>query len=200
MLVKDMCLRKNSFIYFIAIFIFFFQKNVFANESLNEKAFKYLNDLKFFSASFIQDDKSSISQGRIYIGKERIRIEYETPTKILIILDENKAMYFNYELDEDEFFNPRDTSASIFFEIFNNIEFFSNSMIVSEDSYLIFEKSGESDIGNYKVRVFFENNPVLIRKIELFADDLYLTLSIFDHNYNERFDKNFFKLINPSFF
>ena len=42
-----------------------------------------------------------------------------------------------------------------------------------------------------KINVFFENNPMIIRKIELLIDDTKLILSFFDHNYNETFDKNF---------
>ena len=200
MLVKDMCLRKNSFIYFIAIFIFFFQKNIFANESLNEKAFKYLNDLKFFSASFIQNDNQTVSEGKIFIGKNRIRVEYSLPTKILIILDKNKAMYYNYELDEDEFFNPKDTSAWFFYDIFNNPDFFDNAKLNEINNNIIFEKVGNSEVGSFEIKVFFENNPLILRMVKLNLDNEYLELSFFNHKYNETYNKRFFKLINPSFF
>ena len=194
-----MYLKKNSIIYIIII-IFFFHKNVSADENINDKAINYLSKLKFFSAEFIQDDNETVSQGTLYIGEKRIRIEYNIPSKILIILDENKAMYFNYDLEEDEFFNPQNTHASFFFEIFNNLEFFSDSIAISENSYLILEKIGHNELGKYSIKVFFENNPLLIRKIEVISEEISLVLSIFNHSYNENFGANFFKLINPSFF
>ena len=49
-----------------------------------------------------------------YILEQRVRVEYDYPTKILIILDENKAMYYDYELNEDEFFDPKKTIAWFF--------------------------------------------------------------------------------------
>ena len=67
----------------------------------------YLNELENFSASFIQTDGENLSEGKVYIGEKRIRAEYYSPTKILIILDKDRAMYYNYELEEDEFFNPK---------------------------------------------------------------------------------------------
>ena len=45
------------------------------------------------------------------------------PEKILIILAKNKAMYYNYELEEDEFFNPK-IQALGFFMISLEILFF----------------------------------------------------------------------------
>ena len=51
-------------------------------------------------------------------------MEYTKPSKILIILDEDKAMYYNYDLEEDEFFDPRKTSAWFIDDVFNNNNFF----------------------------------------------------------------------------
>ena len=48
-------------------------------------------------------------------------------------------MYYNYDLDEDEFFDPRDTSAW-FFEIFNNLDFFVNSKISIDENNIIIKK------------------------------------------------------------
>ena len=105
MRVKDMCLKNNNPFIWISIFIFFFTKAVFADEKEIHNIINYLGDLKLFSSSFIQDDGESISEGEIFIGLKRVRVEYKTPSKILIILEKDKAMYYNYDLDEDEFFN-----------------------------------------------------------------------------------------------
>lgn len=200
MRAKDMCLKKNSFLLCLVLLCLFFYKIAFSQNSLTEQAVDYINDLSFFSGSFIQNDGDSISEGKIFIGSKRVRVEYDTPSRILIILDKNKAMYYNYDLEEDEFFNPEDTSAGFFFEIFNNPVLFYDSEIISKDNYLILEKSVNNEESTYNIKVFFEDNPLVIRKIDMLFEDSFLSLSIYNHKFNEQFNENFFKLINPSFF
>ena len=64
--VKDMSLKKNSFV-FLFLIIFFFKKISFANQQELENIIDYLDALKFFSVSFIQNDGNSLSEGKIYI-------------------------------------------------------------------------------------------------------------------------------------
>ena len=160
----------------------------------------YLSSLSDFSASFLQSDGESLSEGRVYIGKKRVRAEYFLPTKILIILAEDKAMYYDYELEEDEFFNPKNTNAWFFYEIFRNPIFFEDGKIEVKNNELILEKNGiDNEEKNFVIRVLFEKQPLVLRGIEVLINDNGLKLSIYNHNYNEIFDKNFFKLINPKY-
>ena len=195
-----MLLKNNSAITFIFAILFFFSFNTNANENQNVKAVDYLKELRFFSTSFIQDDEASLSDGKIFIGENRIRVEYYDPVKILIILDKNKAMYYNYDLDEDEFFDPRDTSAWFFFDIFFNPEFFFEAKTKEKRNYIELVRGGYNNEEVYEIKIIFENNPFVIRKIILNQNDASLTLSFFDHKYNNSYDKDFFKLINPTFF
>ena len=199
MQVKDMLLKKIKFIYLI-IFINTLNFAVSAEENKTQFITSYLKDLRYFSASFIQNDNQTLSEGKIFIGKNRIRVEYSLPTKILIILDKDKAMYYNYELDEDEFFNPKDTSAWFFYDIFNNPDFFNSAKLNEIDNNVIIEKIGNSEIGSFEIKVFFENHPLILRMVKLYLENEYIELSFFNHKYNETFNKSFFKLINPSFF
>ena len=192
-----MSLKSNKYINYLCIIIFLnFSYSVDADTKI--KILDYLNSLKYFSASFIQNDNESLSEGIVYIGEKRERAEYLSPSKILIVLDEDKAMYYNYELEEDEFFNPKNTNAWFFYDIFRNPYFFEDSKIVIKDEEIILEKSGVDDEDTrYIINVYFEKNPVILRKIEVFINDEFLQISIFNHSYNEDFDKDFFKLINP---
>lgn len=195
-----MFLKKNKFFLIIFFFIFIFNTSVLSNEKKIEIIKNYLSELKFFSASFIQNDGLQISEGKIFIGDKRVRVEYKEPSKILIILGENNGMYYNYELEEDEFFDPKDTPAWFFYDTFNNLNFFNGSEIKIENNNIIAKKEGLNKIGEFKIEVFFEDNPLLIRRIILEIDDEFMSLSFFNHKYNEEFDTKFFKLINPSFF
>ena len=196
---RDMFLRNEKYLnYFFLVLFLIFSYKVESDTNIKIKTLDYLNSLQYFSASFIQNDNESLSEGKVYIGEKRVRAEYLSPSKILIILDEDKAMYYNYELEEDEFFNPKNTNAWFFYDIFRNPYFFEDSKIVLKDKEIILNKSGfDSEETKYLIKVYFENNPVILRKIEVFLNGEFLQISIFDHNYNENFEKSFFKLINP---
>ena len=192
--------NKKNFVYFFLIIFFLFSQKVYSDTNNKLVLINYLKSLENFSASFLQNDGESLSEGKVYIGKKRVRAEYLTPVKILIILDENKAMYYNYELEEDEFFNPKNTNAWFFYDIFRNPLFFKSAKIEFKDNQLILEKNGvDIDENEYFIRVFFENNPLVLRKVDLWINNEVLSLSIYNHNYNEQFNKDLFKLINPRF-
>ena len=195
-----MYLKNKKFLFFFLIIFIIFSNKVYSSSEEKTKILTYLNSLEDFSASFIQNDGYNLSEGKVYVGNKRIRAEYFSPTKILIILDKNKAMYYNYELEEDEFFNPKNTNAWFFYDIFRNTLFFEDGLIEIESNQLTLEKKGVSIENNdYQIKVFFERNPTVLRGIEVLINDDLLEFSIYNHNYNEEFDKDFFKLINPTF-
>ena len=198
---KDMFLKnKSSFFCFISVIFFLFTYKVHSESNDKIKIINYLDTLENFSASFLQNDGNNISEGKVFIGEKRVRAEYISPVRILIILDEDKAMYYNYELEEDEFFNPKNTNAWFFYDIFRNPLFFKSAKIEFKDNQLILEKNGvDIDENEYFIRVFFENNPLVLRKVDLWINNEVLSLSIYNHNYNEQFNKDLFKLINPKF-
>ena len=115
--------NKSSFFYFISFIFFLFTYKVHSESNDKIKIINYLDTLENFSASFLQNDGNNISEGKVFIGEKRVRAEYISPVRILIILDEDKAMYYNYELEEDEFFNPKIQMPG-FFMIFLEILFF----------------------------------------------------------------------------
>ena len=197
MQAKDMYLKNK--IIFVTI-IFFFSELAYGQDDSDYKIINYLKNLKFFSASFLQEENDTLSNGKLFIGNDRIRVEYESPTKILMIFTGDKAMYYDYELEEIEFFNPKSTMAWFFYDIFNNPNFIQNSEREISENYIIFKKDGSNDFGNFVVKIYFEIKPIVIRKVVLISESLSLNISIFDHVYNEKFNKNFFKLINPTFF
>ena len=198
---KDMFLKNEKYLLFILIIVFyFFAFKAYSASEDKADALNYLSSLSDFSASFLQSDGENLSEGKIYVGKNRVRAEYFEPNKILIILDEEKAMYYNYELEEDEFFNPKDTNAWFFYDIFRNPLFFVDGKIKEKNNELLLEKKGiDNEEKNFVIKVIFEKQPLVLRAIEVVINDDILKLSIYNHSYNEVFDKNFFKLINPNF-
>ena len=157
-----------------------------------------LNSLKNFSASFLQYDGENLSEGKVFIGEKRVRAEYLLPSKILIILDEDKGMYYNYDLEEDEFVNPKNTNAWFFYDIFRNPFFLGDSLMEVKNNEIILVKKGvDNEKRDFLLKVYFENKPLILRGIEVIINKEVIKLSIFNHNYNQEYDKDFFKLINP---
>ena len=201
MRARDMFLKNDKlFFSFLIIIFFLYSFSGLSNTIKKDRILDYLNSLQFFSASFLQNDGETLSEGKVYIGKKRVRAEYFTPTKILIILDNDKAMFYNYELEEDEFFNPRNTNAWFFYDIFRNPYFFEDGKIEEKDGELILKKDGiDFENNKYLIKVYFEKSPLIFRAVEVLINEEFLKLSIFNHSYNEEFDEGFFKLINPKF-
>tara|TARA_B100000214_G_scaffold346755_1_gene297600 strand:- start:197 stop:787 length:591 start_codon:yes stop_codon:yes gene_type:complete len=194
-----MFLKKINYFLIRFVFIIFILKASILSGKEIEQSFvnNYIDELKNFSSSFIQDNGGDISEGKMYIGKKRVRLDYNKPANLLIVLDEDKAMYYNYDLEEVEFFNPQKTTAWFFFEIFKNKEYFSDADFNLNNNNLVIQKSGVSDGETYDMKINFETSPLILRKIELKLNNNYFLFSLFDHKYNESFHKKFFKLIRP---
>ena len=189
----------------ITLYILFFFNALYAYPSLTkdlgiqqEALSKYLKNFNEFSASFIQSNNETTETGLLFIKKNRIKIQYQTPSNILIVLSENKAMYFNQDLEEVEYFNPDKSIAGIFFNIFNNENFFSNVPYKEEDKSLVFQKLIQSSDGtNIKLNIYFEKNPLVLRKIKLLSNDVDIIYSIFDHNFFPSLKEEDFSMANP---
>ncbi len=194
-----MFLKNEKYLFKILLIVFYlFGFKAYSAPTDKAEILSYLSSLSDFSASFIQSDGKNLSEGKVYIGKKRVRAEYSLPTKILIILAENKAMYYDYMLEEDEFFNPKNTNAWFFYDIFRNPLFFEDGKIEAKNNELILEKKGiDNEEKKFVIRVLFEKKPFVLRGIEVMINDDVLKLSIYNHSYNEDFDKSFFKLISP---
>ena len=190
--------NEKSICNFFIIIFFLLSSNAFSKSADKTEIFNYLGSLTNFSASFLQNDGKNLSEGKVFIGNKRVRAEYFSPTKILIILDEDKAMYYNYDLEEDEFFNPKNTNAWFFYDIFRNPLFFENSIMSVRNKEIIIEKDGiDNEEKEFLIKVYLEQNPLVLRSVEVTINDETLKLSIYNHNYYQEFDKNFFKLISP---
>ena len=172
-----------------SIFVLFFNQNIFAKDTsvLINKVRIYLNSLNDFSASFIQESDNNLQEGFLYKKNDRIRVDYLNPSKITIILNRKKAMYFN----------PRKTIAKIVYDIFNSnfIDKFDNHLL--EENFVTFYISLKHDEIPYFIEVVFEISPLQLRLVNISSDDENLSFGLRDHNFNNIFDKKFFSMANP---
>ena len=197
---KEVFLKKVFDLKFIKllvvlIFLSFPAKNK-ESDSLND-ALTYLKNLDEFSSSFLQIQDNDVSEGLIYIKGNRIRIEYTSPSNLVFILKENKGMYYNKELEEVQYFNPKNTIGKFFINLFNNDDFLSNSTIEKREGYFYILKEIQFDDVIYKITIYFEENPFQLRKLEIANDIDVTTFTILNHNYNPDLNDKIFSLANP---
>ena len=168
------------------------KENIALNSALN-----YLKNLNEFSSSFLQIQNNDISEGLIFIKGDRLRIEYTSPSNIIFILKKNKGMYFNKELEEVQYFNPKKTIGKFFIDLFNNNKFLADSKITSKKGYFYIQNEIQLDEITYGVKIYFEEKPLQLRKLEILNELDVITFTILNPNYNPNLNDKFFSLVNP---
>lgn len=180
-------------------FIIIFSKNIASSEEVGSVELKN-NLLKYknFSAKITQIQNNQISLGNISIANDRIRLDYNDPANLTIIISSNKGMYYNKDLNEVEYFNTAKTEASIFYETFYNDLYLGDFKIRNEEKILIYEKRQKSGENLILLKLVFEKNPLLLRQISLKGVDLNYEIGLGNHNFNPLFKRQFFSMANPT--
>ena len=192
---KGKCL-KNQINFKVLGFLFLvilFSKSL-VGEELNSKIIKYIKGLNSFSSNFIQSDGINLEQGYIYIKDDKIRLDYNNPDRTLKI-NREKGVYINHELREEEFFSTKKNIIKIFYDIFLKNNFFSSLSPEENNKEIVFEKIIESESTKVHLTIFFENSPLLLRKIISKTESELISISFYDHNYNSIFEENFFSFV-----
>ncbi len=193
--VKDRYLKKQikfSALAFLLV-VTFFSKNL-TSEELNSEVDAYLVKLNSFSSKFIQSDGTSLEEGYLYIKNDLIRLDYNSPDRTLKI-NKEKGVYINHELKEEEFFSTKKNIVKIFYNIFLEKNFFSSMPFKENNNQIVFEKNIIADTTKTNLKIFFETKPLLLRKIITETENDYISISFYEHNFNEVFEKNFFSFV-----
>ena len=192
MRVRDKFLEKIKLI----IIILCFTQNLNA-ENLYEKIFNYNDELKNSSANFIQTNTNHVQEGTIFFGDERIKINYNNPEKLTIILSDKKGVYINHQLQESEFFITKKSYIKIFFDIFQKKHHLKNMFIKVMDDQIVIGEETYLDDTLYNIRLVYENDPIKLRLLEIISNDEKMQMGFFNHNKENVFDRSFFSMIDP---
>ena len=176
------------------LFLFILFSKSLAGEELNSKIITYLQELNSFSSNFIQSDGTNLEQGYIYIKDDKIRLDYTSPNRTVKVSKE-KGVYINHELREEEFFSTKKNIIKIFYDIFLNKNFFSSLSPKEDNREIVFKKTIQSESTKVHLKIFFENSPLLLRKIVSKTESGLISISFYDHNYNSMFEENFFSFV-----
>ena len=191
---KDRFLKKiNLFIFSVLFFIILYCKNSTGDE-INFKAGVYIKDLNFFSSKFVQSNGHSLEEGYIYIKDTKIRLDYFFPNRTLII-SKKKGVYINHELKEEDFFSTEKNIVRIFYDIFLDDSFFSSLKFTENNKEIIFEKKITIESREANIKIFFENSPLLLRKIIAETEGEVISISLNEHSYNNVFDEKLFSFV-----
>ena len=106
-------------------------------------------------------------------------------------------MYYNKNLGEVQYFNTKKNNTKIFFDLFNDINFLDNANFFFKDNMFYFAKIIEMSNENSLIKIFFEESPIRLRKIEIQNMEETTTFYINNMNFNPDFEDNFFSLVNP---
>ena len=116
---------------------------------------------------------------------------------MLFVLKNKKVMFFNKDLMEVQYFNPKNTPAQIIIDIFNNKNFFNDFVFREMQQQLLIEKEILIEDEMHKLTVFFEISPISIRKIKIVGEINSFEFALLNIDYNPSFDKSMFSLANP---
>ena len=197
---KEVFLKKkcNAIIIKLLIVFVFITEPIKSDESVPlQNALMYLKNLNEFSASFLQIQNNDVSEGLIFIKSNRLRIEYTSPTNLIFVLKKNKGMYFNTELQEVQYFNPKKTIGKFFIDLFNNNKFLSDSKITNKKGYFYIQNEIQLDEITYGIKIYFEEKPLQLRKLEIVNELEIINFTILNPNYNPNLNDKFFSLANP---
>ena len=194
MLVKDKFLEKINLLIFILSLSF--SQNLYS-ENIYEKVFNYNEGLRNSSANFIQTNPNYLQEGKIFFGDKRIKINYNNPEKLTIILSEKKGVYINHELKESEFFLTKKSYIKIFFEIFHKKNRIQNMFVEQSNNHIEISEKIKLDNTFYNIKLIYENDPIKLRRLEILGNDDKIQMGFYDHNIENIFDKNFFSMVDP---
>ncbi len=202
MQVKEVFLKKNNLISFCIGIILILPISTNLNSKENEDLIKsqlteYIIKIKEFSSNFIQTYNEDFQEGRFYLKNKRLRIEYLNPKKIVIIIKENNAMYFNIDLEEVQYFKPKNTVAEVFFGLFYDTSFLNNAQFIFDNNSFKILKSFDIDDEKNIITITFEKSPLNIRRIEIENSQGRTSFGIINLNYNPNLDDKMFSLANP---
>ena len=171
------------------------------SETLNNVE-KYLNDIKYFKANFIQDNKdnSELSEGVFYLSRPgKLRIDYLNPFEASLYTNNQTTTYYDKELDEIT--TIKTSKTPLHFLLNENITFKDNSFKIvdikneKENVMISFIENKKEDQG--KLILNFKKNPLILSSIKLITEDKQeIEMSLFDIS-NLPIKNSTFNFINP---
>lgn len=163
----------------------------------------YLNSVKTLEARFVQNaSNGNVAEGKLYIEKpNKIRMEYDAPTNVLIVGNGDYIVYNDKDLDQISNIDYDDIPASLI--LGNDIKIDGkNIKIVS-----FYKDAGTTIIGlDYKdkgnlgtITLTFNNSPFELRQWKIIdPQSVEIAVSLYGTKVDKNIDPSLFKFRKPS--
>ena len=194
MQAKDKFLEKINLL--ILVLSLCFSHNLNA-ENIYEKIFNYNNTLKNSTANFIQTNNNYLQEGIIFFGNERIKIVYNKPQKITIILSAKKGIYINHELEESHFFATKNSYIKVLFDVFHKKKYLENLTVNEFDQKIEISDKIQLDEILYNIKLVYEYRPINLRRLEIIDNNEKTQMGFYNHMLKQNFENKFFSMIDP---
>ncbi len=158
----------------------------------------YLNSFKTLSADFVQiASNGEKNEGRIYIEKpNKIRMEYNAPSDILIVGNGDYIVYYDKELDQITNIDYEDIPAAMV--LASRVELNGKDLKVT-DLYqdpgmtrIKLQYRNAGDLGPFTL--VFANNPLTLKQWKVITpQSLEVSLSLYDTVVDGKLDDSLFK-------
>ncbi len=193
-----------SLIVCIAFFVFFSvakADEITDNQSDLEEIANYLNNLKSFSADFTQEaSDKKILKGKFYLSRPgKMRVEYFSQPKILIVVNGSILSYYDVELDEISRISTNSTPAS--FLTRENISFNDKDIELiafkktDQQIKVTVSKKNRKDAGEFSL--IFSRNPLKFIKMEVKNDlDQVFLVTLDNEDFISKIPDKFFIIKN----
>jgi outer membrane lipoprotein-sorting protein len=155
-----------------------FSKNLAKEYSAELSAIEtYLNNIKNLSADFTQKSDGSIIEGKFYLARNpsssgKMRIEYSSTPKILIVVNGSVLSYLDVELDEISRLSTNATPASLLTR--PKISFTAKDVEITnikksaDEIKISVMKKNRKEAGEFSL--IFKNNPLEFTRMEVKND------------------------------
>ena len=157
----------------------------------------YLNNIKTMQASFVQTaSNGNTAEGMLYIAKpNKIRMEYNAPTDVLIVGDGDYIIYHDKELDQVTNIDYDDIPASLI--LANDVKLDGKKFKVTK----YYQDAGittatiqykDNDIG--PITLTFNNNPIELKQWSIVdPQSVEVTVSLYNAQKDLDLDNSLFK-------
>ena len=158
----------------------------------------YLNSIKTLEADFVQTSSNGgPAEGKLYIAKpNKIRMEYDDPTSVLIVGDGNYIVYNDKELDQVTHIDYDDIPASLI--LANDIKidgknikasnFYQDAGITS----VTLDYKDKGDVG--PITLLFSNSPLELKQWKIVdPQNIEVKISLYNSMQDGELDSSLFK-------
>lgn len=158
----------------------------------------YLNSIKTLSADFVQiASNGEKAEGKIYIEKpNKIRMEYNAPSNILIVGNGDYIVYYDKELEQITNIDYEDIPAAMI--LANTVSLGSKDLQVTNFykdpgmTRISLQYTNAGDLGPFTL--VFSNNPFTLKQWKVITpQSMEVSLSLYDTLIDNKLDQSLFK-------